>query len=177
MTIAALPAAGRVDGAAFKAAFRRHPGGVAVVTFDGPSGPGGFTATSVISLSLEPPLLAFAVGDGASAWQVLREAHSAVVHLLDHEQDAVAECFATRGIDRFASPTRWDRLVTGEPYLLDAPIRLRVALTDRIALGDHHLIVGAVQDAVVARESAPLVHHAGAFHTVRTLTHVDRGEN
>ena len=40
----------------FKALFRGHPGGVAVITADAGDGPVALTATSVASVSAEPPL-------------------------------------------------------------------------------------------------------------------------
>ena len=43
---------------AFKGVFRRHPAGVAVITTVVDGEPVGFTATSVISVSADPPLLA-----------------------------------------------------------------------------------------------------------------------
>ncbi len=39
----------------FKSAFRNHPAGVSVVTADPGDGPVGLTATSVISVSANPP--------------------------------------------------------------------------------------------------------------------------
>ena len=41
---------------AFKDAFRAHPAGVAIITAKGSSGPVGLTASSVSSVSAEPPM-------------------------------------------------------------------------------------------------------------------------
>ena len=62
---------GTLDRESFGALFRRHPAGVAVITLtDGPR-PVGFTATSVISVSAQPPVLAFSINDTSSSWPVL----------------------------------------------------------------------------------------------------------
>ena len=45
----------------FKTAFRNHPAGVAVITANSPDGPVALTATSVVSVSAEPPVLIFSL--------------------------------------------------------------------------------------------------------------------
>ena len=50
----------------FKAAFRGHPAGVAVITADA-GGPVALTATSVSSVSADPPLLIFSISAQSSA--------------------------------------------------------------------------------------------------------------
>jgi len=50
----------------YKAVFRRHAAGVAVVTLRDGERPVGFTATSVISVSASPPILAFSLASGFS---------------------------------------------------------------------------------------------------------------
>ncbi len=58
---AAPGGAGQLSAEEYKAVFRRHPAGVAVVTLVDPVTRElvGFTATSVISVSADPPVLAF----------------------------------------------------------------------------------------------------------------------
>nr|WP_091424221.1 flavin reductase [Arthrobacter sp. OV608] len=56
----------------FRAAFRNHPGGVAVVTADAGDGPVGLTATYVISASVEPNMLAFSVSELSSSTPTIR---------------------------------------------------------------------------------------------------------
>src|SRR5688500_16392401 len=86
----------------FKAVFRRHPAGVAVVTCSTPHGPSGFTATSVISVASNPAMLAFSVAAGSNARRILDSAPSVVVNFLAADQADLARCFAARGADRFA---------------------------------------------------------------------------
>ena len=70
--------------------------------------PVGFTATSVISVSADPPLLAFSVDSASSAWRALADAETLVVNFLTAAQVEVSARFATSGIDRFAT-TEWSR--------------------------------------------------------------------
>jgi flavin reductase (DIM6/NTAB) family NADH-FMN oxidoreductase RutF len=163
--IESTPGPGSVDPDAFKAAFRRHAAGVVVITADAGRRPAGFTATSLASVSLDPPLVSFALASTASSWPTVAIAPTLVVNFLADDQHRLATTFATSGVDRFAEPTRWSRLVTGEPVLDDAPSHLRAEIVDRHPVGDHHLVVARVTHAWSgsAGEHAPLVYHAGAY--------------
>jgi flavin reductase (DIM6/NTAB) family NADH-FMN oxidoreductase RutF len=154
----------------YRSVFRRYAAGVVIVTADAGDGPVGFTATSLVSVSLEPPLVSFALSTGASSWPTISAADSVVVNFLDAGQRQLAERFATSGIDRFAVPTRWSRLPTQEPVLDEAAGHLRGWVLHRYPAGDHQLVVIEVTDAVI-RNHAPLVYHAGTF---RTVVEVDR---
>jgi flavin reductase (DIM6/NTAB) family NADH-FMN oxidoreductase RutF len=150
----------------FRSVLRRHPAGVTVITLDAGAGPVGFTATSVVSTSLDPPLLTFSITQTASSWPSLSVAESLVINLLAHDQDDIAQRFATSGIDRFAHPTRWERLGAGEPRLSDAPTWMRCQVDRRIPVGDHILVVVQTIEAEESRPAAPLVYHDRGYHTV-----------
>lgn len=148
----------------FRSLFRAHPAGVTVVCADAGAGPAGFTATSLTSVSIDPPLVSFAIATGSSAWPAVRDAASLTVNFLDSGQHEIATRFATSGIDRFGGPTLWSRLETGEPVLDNAPSFLRAVVTDRIEAGDHHVVLALVVDAETGGgEHDPLVYHAGGY--------------
>ncbi|GAB3431063.1 flavin reductase family protein [Flindersiella endophytica] len=155
-----------LDPEEFRSALRRHPAGVAVITCDGGRGPAGFTATSLISLSLRPPLVAFALSHTASTWPSLRDSETVVVHLLGEDQQDVARTFATSGIDRFATPMRWCRLATGEPLIAGTPTWIRCDVERRIAVGDHDLVVGRAVQVGQQDAAAPLLYHDRAYKRV-----------
>src|SRR6476469_723529 len=100
---------GGLSAADFKLAFRNHAAGVAVITADAGHGPVGLTATSVFSVSAEPPLLIFSISSASSSAPTIRSAETVIVHLLGADQIALARLCATSGIDRFADRTIWDR--------------------------------------------------------------------
>ena len=121
-----LPSSEPVLGAEdFKAAFRNHPAGVAVITADAGDGPVGLTATSVFSVSAEPPLLVFSLSATSSSTPTLSRASTVVVHLLSEAELDIAILCATSGIDRFADTSIWARLPTGEPYFTATPVWIR----------------------------------------------------
>ena len=147
----------------FRQVFRGYAAGVVVVTADAGDGPAGFTATSLSTLSLEPPLISFSIANNSSAWSTIRRVDSLTINFLDAEQHATAARFATSGIDRFAQPTAWSRLDSGHVVLDDAPSILVAEVEYRWEMGDHHMIVAQVRRADVRRPHAPLVYHAGNF--------------
>lgn len=149
----------------FTEAFRHHPAGVVVVTVDSGHGPAGFTATSLSSLSLDPPLVCFGIGVGSSSWPHLERATTVVVNFLAATQEFVARRFATSGIDRFGGPTAWHRLPTGEPALDGVAGRLRATVERLVPAGDHRLVIARVTDAWRGADQGPLVYHDGAYHT------------
>ena len=161
-----------VDAALFRQVFRRHAAGVAVVTTDAGRGPAGVTVTSLASLSAEPPLLCFSIAATASTWPHLRDAGGAVVHLLGAGHATLARTFATSGIDRFAAPTRWRRLPSGEPVLEDAAAWLRISIEHRHPAGGSHLVIGRVEEVGLADSGAPLLYHDGSYHALDREGHV-----
>jgi flavin reductase (DIM6/NTAB) family NADH-FMN oxidoreductase RutF len=141
-----------------------------VITADSGHGPVGFTATSLVSVSLLPPLVSFSIATTASSWPTVSKATSLVIHFLDAEQHDIAGRFATSGIDRFAEPTRWSRLRTGEPVLDDAPSYLRALVEHRFAVGDHHIVVARLATHAERREHDPLLYHDGHYATTNHST-------
>lgn len=154
----------------FKAVFRGHPGGVAVITADTGDGPVALTATSVSSVSAEPPLLVFSVSSLSSASEVLSRAESVVVHLLDAHDLDVARLGATSGVDRFADTDRWARLVTGEPVYNDVRAWVRGAVIGRMDAGGSTVIAVHALQSRIARDvdagepGDALVYHNRVWH-------------
>lgn len=155
----------------FKAAFRNHPGGVAVITADAGNGPVGLTATSVISASAEPPILAFSVSEFSSSTPTILAADTVVVHLLGADQVDIAKLCATSGIDRFADTSLWSRLESGEPYFVQAQTWIRGRIVNSMAAGGSTIVaVEALQASpALSSEAAPadpLVYHNRTWHVL-----------
>ncbi|MYW19290.1 flavin reductase, partial [Streptomyces sp. SID2955] len=124
-----------------RSTFRRHAAGVAVITARGASGPVGFTATSLTSVSAEPPMVSFGIGTGASSWPAIAEADHVGVHVLGEHQSDLAATFARSGADRFGASTAWREGPEGVPVLDDVLAWLVCRIVGRVPAGDHRIVL------------------------------------
>lgn len=158
--------AGGVTSEEFKTAFRNHPAGVAVITAATPEGPVALTATSVVSVSAEPPVLIFSLSALSSATAGIRAAETIVVHLLADKDLPVARLCSTSGVDRFADPMTWSPLTTGEPLFHGVESWLRCRIVDRMDAGGSTVVAAQALQASTAgsAEISPLVYHNRGWH-------------
>lgn len=157
----------------FKSAFRAHPAGVAVVTAMGTEGAVGLTASSVASVSADPPVLSFSVSGGRSASRIAA-AQTVVVHLLGTDQLELARIFSIPGTPRFTGQMDWELLPTGEPLLRGVPWALRCEIVHRAALGGSVLLAATVLEVRAdPSDSDPLVYQDRAFHRLSPIADVD----
>ncbi|MGW9631296.1 flavin reductase family protein [Agromyces sp. NPDC055520] len=162
---AAAPPAAPVDTtAAFKTAFRDHPAGVALITGMTPDGPVGLTASSVASVSAEPPALSFSVTRATGSAGGLLAADSVLVHFLGAQHVDVAQAFAHSGRPRFTPEQGWSRLETGEPWLADSPAALRCRTLHVVQVGGSSLVVAEVIDVLLGEQAPSLVYRDRRFH-------------
>ncbi len=147
----------------YRSVFRLHAGGVAAITADAGNGPVGFTATSVVSVSLNPPMVSFSLSNESSSFSVVDRANFAAINLLADDQVELATRFASKGVDRFAHPTRWSVLPDGTPILDEAASLLHGRIAHRFAVGDHQIVVLRLLTAEVRRPYRPLVYHDGGY--------------
>ncbi|MFE9450354.1 flavin reductase family protein [Streptomyces sp. NPDC006739] len=150
-----------------RSAFRRHAAGVAVITARGASGPVGFTATSLTSVSAEPPMLSFGIGTGASSWPAIAETDHVGVHILGEHQSGLAATFARSGADRFGAPTAWREGPEGVPLLDDVPVWLVCRIAGRVPAGDHRIVLAEVVQGDPTGPGRPLLYHQGGFNGLR----------
>jgi len=156
---------------AFRAAFRSHPGGVAVITADAGDGPVAMTVTSVVSVSASPPLLLFSASSSSSSTPTLLAVDTLVVHLPGADQIELAQLGATSGADRFPDG-RWQRLTTGEPVYPAAAVWIRCRVTERLVAGTSTIFVIEALESSLTPEleqsnpGTPLVYHDRSWHTL-----------
>ena len=163
---------GTVSSHDFRALFRGHPSGVAVITATGADGPVALTASSVASVSADPPLLVFSVSAASSATPTLVAADSIVVHLLDADDLEIARLGSTSGVDRFADPDSWASLPTGEPVFRGVRAWVRCAVVSRMDAGGSTVIAAHALQSHVARDAGDadardaLVYHNRSWHRI-----------
>ncbi|MEU8888660.1 flavin reductase family protein [Streptomyces sp. NPDC048442] len=159
-----------VDGGELRSVLRTHAAGVAVLTAADATGPLGVTVTSFTSVSAAPALVSVTLADVSTTWARLRHCTHFGVQLLGAHQAGLARRFATPGADRFAPPTGWQAGPHGVPLLDDCLSWLVCSPYERLRLGDHHLLVGAVQQVRHGAGGDSLVHLHGSLRPVTAPT-------
>ncbi|QBE48423.1 flavin reductase family protein [Leucobacter triazinivorans] len=142
----------------FKTAFREHPAGIALITAAGDEGPVGLTASSVASVSVDPPALVFSVTRATGSAGLLLAADSLLVHLLDARHAAIAQEFAVTGGERFTAEQGWETLPTGEPHLVGVRAALRCRGIETVPVGSSMLVVAEVLDVRVGDRAEPMIY-------------------
>lgn len=165
--VAAVPAA-YVRSHQPRAPTRQHSPGVAVITTRD-NGPVGFCATSLSTLSLEPPTVSFAVAVDSTSGRAWRTAAHGIVHLLRSDQATVASTFARTGPDKFAGAVAWRWGPRGQPLLDDVLAWMLVSTRTRQVVGDHLLIIAEVREVALNPGRGPLVRCDGGFHCLPAL--------
>jgi 3-hydroxy-9,10-secoandrosta-1,3,5(10)-triene-9,17-dione monooxygenase reductase component len=153
-----------VDVEIFKAALGSFATGVAVVAAVDTGGPVGFTCQSVVSLSLEPPLVALAPSKASTSWPRIAGAGSFCINVLSESQEEVGRRFAITGGDKFAG-VAWTPAPSGAPRLegVLAWVDCRLELVHDA--GDHEIVLGRVLDLGVndAGDGGPLLFYRAEF--------------
>jgi flavin reductase (DIM6/NTAB) family NADH-FMN oxidoreductase RutF len=155
------------SGDELRALLRRFPHGVAVLTVDADGQRLGLTVGSLVSLSLEPPLVGVAVRRDAAMHELLRDAGGFALSLLAQGQDWLAQHFA-RGVPPIAL---WRGIASregaaGAPLLVGALGWLECRVVQEVETGDHTLFVGEVLSVELGEAAPPLLHYDAGFTTL-----------
>jgi flavin reductase (DIM6/NTAB) family NADH-FMN oxidoreductase RutF len=120
---------------------------------------GAATITWVSQASFKPPLLMVALRKDGSAFQCVVESRAAVLHVLNSDQQLIAQKF-------FAATSESQGLLNGEPYFEGtngAPVLENLgayleckALEIAATHGDHATVIFEVLDAVLRKDVEPL---------------------
>ncbi len=142
-----------------RALFREVPSPVAVVTVDVAGQAAGLTVDSFVPLSLEPPLVGFAVRRHAALHELVRDAGAFAVSILASGQEQLAQHFA-RGVPPIGL---WIGIETtigelGAPLIAGALGWVECRLASEVDAGDHTLFVGSVESARRGPGREALVH-------------------
>ncbi|MFJ1703576.1 flavin reductase family protein [Kitasatospora sp. NPDC088346] len=157
----------------FRAALGQLASGVSLVTAHDPEDGEdvGMTATSVLSVSLDPPLVLVSVRTDSRMDELLARVDGWAVSLLAEEQRTLASRFAMKGrlSDRllFAdTPHRRGRW-SGAPLVDRALATLECRTEQRVEAGDHVLVIARVLEATVPGPSErPLLYFRGGYRRI-----------
>jgi flavin reductase len=158
-----------VDPALFRDAMSRLGAAVHVVTTAGPAGKVGFTATSVCSVSDQPPTLLVCLNRRSAGGPIFRENGVFCVNTLNAEAADIADLFAGRlgaaKAEGFAA-NPWAVLTTGSPVLTTAVVAFDCRVIEIKVVASHNVIFGTVEAVRLGPAGAALVYHERAYKKV-----------
>jgi flavin reductase (DIM6/NTAB) family NADH-FMN oxidoreductase RutF len=137
--------------------------GVTVVTCQGHTGPIGITANSFSSVSLEPPLILWNISKQSRSLQAFLQAQHFAVNVLASRQEPLSVHFAQTDRPSFDSVAH-DMSSNGVPLLSEVLACFECRTHEIHECGDHHIIIGEVEDYRV-EDGEPLLFFSGRYTT------------
>lgn len=136
--------------------------GVAVVTaLDATGEKIGITVNSFNSVSLNPPLVLWSIGEESLSYSAFIEAEHFAVNVLATHQREVCSRFASSGEGKFLN-FECDEGIEGIPLLPEFSAVFECRTEHRYDGGDHKIIVGRVL-SFEDRKTDPLIFYRGHF--------------
>lgn len=154
-----------IDPTEFRRVMGRFPTGVTVVTSNGPDGLTGAAIGSFASISLDPCLVGFFLKVDSSSLPAIEAAGSFCVNLLRANQLDLCAVMASRSDDKFAGIEWRPAPATGSPIFSDIMGFIDCRVERTVDLGDHKLIVGAVQALDAGEDTDPMVFFTSKYGT------------
>lgn len=159
----------QLDPAIFRNMFGGFPSGVTVVTAASQDGiPVGLTVNAVMSVSLEPPLLAVCLQNTKYTLDVIQSQGLFAVNFLANHQAAVSTNFARGEHDKFAVVEWISSECAGVPILSDVRAHAECRVESVIPAGDHTLIIGRIVAGCV-NEKVPLAYCSRQYLNLEAL--------
>lgn len=161
----------RLDTTNFRNVLAQFATGVTVVVTRTAQGTlHGMTVNSFTSVSLDPPLVLFCADNNSETIRAVQSCRRFTVSILKDEQEDLSRRFAMLGpqTDAFAS-TRFLEGRGGLPYLADSLAYIDASVDDIIPAGDHHIILGRVEDLGVLASGQPLLFYSSQYYRPVTL--------
>jgi flavin reductase (DIM6/NTAB) family NADH-FMN oxidoreductase RutF len=154
-----------MSGEELREVMRRFPAPVAVVTAALEGERFGLTVGSLVSLSLNPPLVGISIGKDSSSHEPIRRAGGWAVSLLAGSQIDVAQHFARSGIPPVALWVGVDvRDGPRGPLVHGALGWLECRTVSEHEAGDHTVFIGEVESIELGAVGEGLVYRGGGFH-------------
>ena len=135
--------------------------GVTVLTTSADGTRYGMTASSVTSLSADPPMMLACINNAVPTSGAVSRSGRYVVNVLSEGQGALAHQFATPGPDKFRSVAVHPGL-GGMPLLSEALAHIECEVEEEVVGGTHTIFLGRVVSAT-AQSGQPLTYFRGGF--------------
>ena len=155
------------DTAQFRQALSQFATGVTVITTRLADGSfRGLTASSFNSVSLDPPLVLWSLGNVANSLPIFSGNSHYVINVLGADQAHLATRFSRRTENPFGD-VDYELSRTGQPILKGVSAWFECHNRSRYPEGDHVIFVGEVEECAV-HPQASLIFHNGQFGSTQT---------
>ena len=145
-----------------KKALRGVASTVTVITAASGGRRSGLTATSVCSVSMEPPQMLVCVNRDGVTHEVIVESGQFCINILGADQEAVSNEFAKSNgaddSDPFKAQGDWDLKSGSAPVLRDGIAAIHCDVADAIEAGTHSIFVGRVREVTTREGKGPLLY-------------------
>jgi flavin reductase (DIM6/NTAB) family NADH-FMN oxidoreductase RutF len=145
---------------------RLWPHGVSVLSVDVEGDRMGVTVSSLVSLSLDPPLIGVSIGKQASCYELVRRAGRFAISLLGSDQEELARRFSAG----WPPLVHWEGVPIREgsvaPLIEGALGWIEAATRAEHDAGDHTLFVADVLSVEHGPARHALVYRQTAYHAV-----------
>jgi 3-hydroxy-9,10-secoandrosta-1,3,5(10)-triene-9,17-dione monooxygenase reductase component len=141
-------------------ALGKVPSGLYVVTSKKGDNIAAFTASFLVQVAFDPPLIAMSVKKGRGSYDVITEAGVFAVNIMSKDMMKVVGQFAKprpegeTGLDEVSHEDK----TLGVPVLTDSLAYLECKVYSTTEAGDHMIIIGEVVNGELLKEGEPAVH-------------------
>lgn len=158
----------KIDGKKLRKVAGAFPTGVTIVTTENPDGNiQGMTASSFLSVSLDPPLVSFCVKEDASIYSLLSVGKTVGISILSSAQKHVSNQFA--GLNKEDMEVPMEKFATDVSVVTGALAWYGTEVRQIIPVGDHYMILCEVKALERVSMDQPLVYWSGYRTTTDNL--------
>ena len=129
-----------------KDAWAAFPTGVSIITsndFDG--GCHGMTANSIMSLSIDPPLVLISVAKSRESNILIKKHGKFGLNILNSYQREIANFYSAPSEKKLITKINWDIVKYNEVYLIsNSLVKMACNVVKEYDLNDHTLFIGSV---------------------------------
>lgn len=150
----------KIDGKKLRQVAGAFPTGVTIVTTEKADGTiHGMTASSFLSVSLDPALVSFCIKDNAVIFPLLKIGKTVGISILSAKQKDISNQFAGFSKEEILVPMTQKE--AGATVIDEALAWYSTTIQQIIPAGDHFLVLCEIQDLDRVEEGQPLVYWSG----------------
>jgi len=151
----------------FKESLSKLAAGVSIISTKFEGRLFGFTASSLTSVSLSPPLVSFCLNKDATCLGAFTSSNVFSVSILAENQEDISRHFAKHMDDKFSNAQYHLGAATGCPLMEKAICWLECGKVQEFTAGDHIIFIGEVKTTKINHNQNPLIYCARSYCKVK----------